>query len=129
MTEVQAIKWMREWAQENGFDFVNCDEAGIRLPCALHRDYVPNDQTLFVKGFLEGRSSGGISYGGLECKMKFRCLVEDLNQETIKNFLPKKTVCARCNKKNLNLRTDDGHKTYVCSACHSDAKKIKLETD
>ena len=125
LKQIQAI---RDWCKERKIWFWNCDvEEGIfkarKIPCSLDKGYRPEDDTLFISGFSKGSYNVKISYGGLKCEMKLKQPIEEIPTERIiKNWLPSHWKCPRCNKLNLNLRTDDNHKTYVCPNCYRGEK-------
>ncbi len=112
-------RYVQEWCAREGFQFVDCDAAGMKVPCSLDKDYVPEDQTYFISGFSPGSKAVTLSYGGMKQEIKLRVPIDSIPRDWIeKNWLSQDHYCARCGKKSLCLRTDDGHKTYVCPQCH-----------
>ena len=120
---IEQAKWIKEFCDTEGFGFVDTDELGVKLPCALDRGYKKNDHTIFIQGFREGSKKIGISKGGLKSIMTLRLPIDKWDYEHIKKeCIPSNFICAKCGKKNLNLRTQDNHKTYDCPECQVDAK-------
>lgn len=126
---IEQAKCISEWCNENGFNFIDVDYLGIKLPCALDREYKENNDTIFIKGFFESSKKIGISYGGLKQNWTLKVPIDKIESEfIIKKFLPQNWICPRCNNKNLNLRTDDNHKTYVCPKCYTKEDNPKNQT-
>ena len=53
--------------------------------------------------------------------MSLRTPINEFDIEAIKKHcIPDQFICNKCKKKNLNLRTQDNHKTYDCPNCQKD---------
>ena len=119
---IKQAKIIKEFCEKEGFNFVDCDKENRRVPCALDKNYVKDNQTIFIKGFLRGSRKISFSRGGLKIITDLRCTIDSINDEKwIKeNILPSEWKCNKCKKKNLNLRTQDEHKTYDCPEWQKD---------
>jgi hypothetical protein len=118
MEERQVELTIRNWCEDEGFKLLFCNEVGIKVPCGLDKNYIPINDTIFVKDIDINSNKLVISYGGLKKVMEFRCKLRELTEKTVLGeVLPSKWNCDSCGKPNLNLKTDDGHKTYSCPDC------------
>ena len=121
---IKQAKQIQDWCEEKGFNFVDCDYMGVKIPCALDRGYKKSDQTIFISGFYEGSRKIIVSYGGLKNQMSLKTPIDSWDIKAIeKHCIPAGYVCAKCKKNNLNLRTQDNHKTYDCPDCQKPEKK------
>ncbi len=121
--------FIQEWCAKKGFNFHNCDVSGEKLPCALDKKWDGDEMGIYISGFYDGSKKIGISYGGLQSISTLRVSINELPDDFLeKKFLPTKYVCDKCGNKNLNLRTEDNHKTYICGKCRGDKPKAK-QTD
>jgi hypothetical protein len=112
---LQQAKWIKEFCDKEGFNFKEVD----KVPCGLDRNYKEDDQTIFISNFIKGKKTTHVSYGGLKIDVNWKVPIEQVPFYSIKrHHFPLNWICRRCYKKNLNLRTDDNHKTYVCPSCH-----------
>lgn len=120
---IQQAKWIKDFCDKQGFNFVETD----KVPCSLDKRYKEDNQTIFIKGFKVGSKRISFSYGGLKCDLSLKKPIEELPIESIqKHCIPNVFICAKCKKKNLNLRTQDNHKTYDCPDCQlTQSKKTK----
>jgi DNA-directed RNA polymerase subunit RPC12/RpoP len=117
---IKQAEWIKKFCDTEGFKFIDCDEFGFKVPCGLDKGYKENNHTIFVSGFKEGSKRIKISYGGLKAEMTLKAEINTFPYEAIKKHcIPTNFKCAKCGKKNLNLRTQDNHKTYDCPDCHS----------
>ena len=115
---IEQVQWIKDWCEQKGFDFVDTDELGVKLPCALDKGYKENDHTLFIQGFHKGSKKIGTSHGGLKTISTLRVPIDEIPKKHIeKNWIPSNYICAKCGEHNLNLRTQDNHKTYDCPKC------------
>lgn len=119
---IKQAEIIKQFCEKEGFGFVDCDIENKKVPCALDRNYKEDDQTIFIKGFFEGSKSIWISRGGMKINSKLRVPIDIINDEKWirENILPTQFICDKCGKKNLNLRTQDNHKTYDCPDCQKD---------
>lgn len=112
------IKIIEDFCKKEGFRFVNCDKENKRLPCSLDRNYKKDNQTIFVKGFFIGSNRIGLSWGGLKQWLSLNTPIDLIEDEWInQRCLPGEFICNSCKKHNLNLSTQDNHKTYDCPDC------------
>lgn len=119
---------IKEFCDREGFNFVDCDKEGRKVPCSLDKNYKEDNQTIFISGFFYGSKRITYSRGGLKCVLTFKIPVEELTEEEIKKeILPTKFICDKCGKKNLNLKTQDNHKTYDFPDCQEEKRGIKNE--
>ncbi len=114
---LKQAQWIKDWCRDNGFNFVDTDTEGVKLPCALDRGYKENNNTIFIEGFSTESKRVGISYGGLKTITTLRVPIDKVPRTHIEKWIPSNYMCAKCKKKNLNLRTQDNHKTYDCPKC------------
>ena len=118
---IQQVSFIQEWCVKQGFNFHNLDVSGKKLPCALDKKWDGDEMTIFIRGFYEGSKRIGISYGGLQQRITLRVPINEVPLSHVeKSFLPRKYTCDKCGKKNLNLRTEDNHKTYICGMCRKE---------
>jgi hypothetical protein len=126
---IQQAEWINEFCNREGFKFINCDEIGISVPCGLDKGYKDNDNTIFISGFNPRSKKIVVSYGGLKMQLGLKKPIEEVSKEGIKKHcIPHTFICARCGTKNLNLRTQDNHKTYVCPKCYKELDYVKSQT-
>ncbi len=112
---IEQARWIKEFCDKEGFNFKEVD----KVPCALDRNYKQDDMSIFIKGFIIGSKKITFSYGGLKAVLSLKKPIEDLDYNSIKKHcIPDNFRCAKCGEKNLNLRTQDDHKTYDCPKCH-----------
>ena len=122
---MKQITFIQEWCAEKGFNFHNVDVSGKKLPCALDKNWDKDDMSIYIKGFFKGSKKISISYGGLKNQMLLKIPIDKWDIDAIKKHcIPNIFICAKCSKKNLNLKTQDNHKTYVCPNCHEDKQKL-----
>lgn len=116
---IKQAKIIKEFCKKEGFNFVDCNEENRRVPCSLDKNYVVDNQTIFIKGFTKGSKSIHLSRGGMKIDNTLRVTIDSINDiKWIKeNILPTQWICDKCKKKNLNLSTQDNHKTYDCPDC------------
>lgn len=115
---IEQTKWIKEFCDAEGFCFVETDELGVKVPCALDKGYKKNDNTIFVQGFQKGSKRIVVSYGGFKNQMSLKRPIDKWDYNAVKKHcIPREFICAKCKKKNLNLRTQDNHKTYDCPEC------------
>lgn len=116
---------IKGFCEKEGFNFVDCDKENRKVPCSLDRNYKVDNQTIFIKGFFIGSKKIIMSHGGLKCITDLRTPINEINDENWirKNLLPSQWICDKCKKKNLNLRTQDNHKTYDCPDCQKVKEK------
>jgi len=120
---IEQAKWIKEFCEKEGFEFIDTDEVGVKLPCALDRGYKTNDHTVFIQGFHNGSRKIGISKGGLKNLITLKIPIDKWDIKAVKEHcIPDSFICAKCGKKNLNLRTQDNHKTYDCPECQVNAE-------
>lgn len=119
---IKQAKIIEEFCDREGFNFVDCDIDDRKVPCSLDKDYFVDDQTIFIKGFTKGSKKIFRSSGGMKIITNLRVPIDSIND--IKwfkeNILPTQWICDKCKKKNLNLRTQDDHKTYDCPDCQKE---------
>jgi len=116
---IKQAKIIKDFCEREEFDFVDCDKENRRVPCSLDKGYVENNHTIFIKGFTKGSKRIHISRGGTKVDMDLKVQIDSINEEKFieENCLPSQFICDKCGKKNLNLRTQDNHKTYDCPDC------------
>ena len=119
---IKQIKIIKDFCKREGFNLINCDEENRNVPCSLDKNYIIDNQTIFIKGFIKGNKSICLSWGGMKIQTHLRVPIDSINDVNYikKNILPKQWICDKCKKKSLNLRTQDNHKTYDCSECHKE---------
>ncbi len=119
---IKQAKIIKEFCDKEGFNFVDCDKENKRVPCALDKNYVENNNTFFIKGFYKGSMRIQTSSGGLKTVTELRVSIDFIKEEEwIKETcIPNVFICNKCKKKSLNLRTQDDHKTYDCPECQID---------
>ncbi len=111
---LKQAQWIKDFCDKEGFKFVETD----KVPCSLDKKYKEDNHTIFIKGFEEGSKRITMSYGGLKNQMGLKKPISEWDIEAIrKHCIPDNFTCAKCGKKNLNLRTQDNHKTYDCPEC------------
>ena len=114
---LKQAQWIKDFCDKEGFRFVETD----KVPCGLDKKYKEDNHTIFIKGFKKGSKTISFSHGGLKCVLSLKHSIEKLPYESIKKHcIPTNFRCANCKKKNLNLRTQDNHKTYDCPECQKD---------
>ncbi len=125
---IKQAKIIKEFCEREGFDFVDYDKENRRVPCSLDKGYVENNHTIFIKGFVKGSKRIQVSRGGLKSISNLNTPIDCINEKkwVEENCLPLQFICDKCGKKNLNLRTQDNHKTYDCPGCQKN-KKLKKE--
>lgn len=116
---IKQAEIIKMFCEKEGFNFIDCDKENIKVPCSLDRNYKVDNQTIFIKGFFIGSKKITMSYGGLKFVTDLRTPIDEINDESwIRgNLLPSQWICDKCKKRNLNLRTQDNHKTYDCPDC------------
>ena len=122
---MKQIEIIKDWCKDKKITFWNCDEETTtlkkrKIPCSLDKNYQEDNSTIFISGFFKGSKKVKISYGGLLTELVLKVPINEYPVKRVLNWMPKNWICPRCNKLNLNLRTDDNHKTYVCTDCHKD---------
>ena len=112
---IKQAKWIKDFCDKEEFGFVETD----KVPCSLNKNYKEDNHTIFIKGFNKGSKRISFSYGGMKCDLSLKKSIEELSHESInKHCIPSGFICSKCKKNNLNLRTQDNHKTYDCPDCH-----------
>ena len=116
---LKQIKIIKDFCKKEGFNFVDCDEENRKVPCSLDKKYIEDNQTIFIKGFIEGSKRVQTSWGGLKTITNLKIPINEIIEDVWikKTFLPSVFICDKCGKKNLNLSTQDEHKTYDCPDC------------
>jgi hypothetical protein len=116
---LQQAQWIKDFCDKEGFRFIDCDDFGIKVPCGLDRGYKENNDTIFISGFIAGSKKIKVSYGGAKQEITLRMPINEIPIEGVKKIcIPNTFICAKCGIKNLNLRTQDDHKSYVCPECY-----------
>jgi len=119
---IKQAEWIKDWCDEKGFNFVQTK----KVPCSLDKNYKADDLTFFISGFEVGSKRISLSYGGLKQVLNLKVPVEQLTKDSFeKHLIPRGYNCPKCKKNNLNLRTRDDHKTYICPACYN-AEEAKM---
>ncbi len=123
---IKQSKIIKEFCEKEGFNFVDCDKENKRVPCSLDKNYKEDNQTIFIKGFLVGSKKIQLSRGGLKTITDLRVTIDSIKEKewVEETCLPSVFICNKCKKKNLNLRTQDNHKTYDCPDCQKDENKV-----
>ncbi len=126
---MKAVQVIKSFCKKEGFNFVDCDKENMKVPCSLDKKYIEDNQTIFISGFYEGSKRIIISKGGLKMSIELKTPIDLITElRWLKNnLLPSKFVCGKCGKKNLNLRTQDNHKTYDCPDCQKEKHSSKAE--
>jgi len=80
---------------------------------------------IFSVEFIVGSKKISVSYGGLKCDSHLKVSIDKIDDDgwIEERVLPTKFICDKCGKKNLNLRTQDNHKTYDCPKCQKVKEK------
>ena len=122
---IKQAKIIKDFCKKEGFGFVDCDKENKRVPCSLDEGYVENNHTIFIKGFIKGSKRIQISYGGTKAVSNLKVPIDSINEKgwIKKNCLPSIFICNKCGEKNLNLSTQDNHKTYDCPNCQKGGVK------
>jgi hypothetical protein len=114
---------IRDFCIKEKFDFIDCDEDKIKLPCSLDKNYKVDNYTIFIKGFSVGSKKIGLSWGGMKQILNLNTPIDLIEDEWVKErCLPRIFICNKCGKHNLNLKTQDNHKTYDCQSCQKDSQ-------
>lgn len=111
---IKQAQWIKDFCITQGFNFIETN----KVPCSLDKKYEKDNHTIFIKGFTKGSKKIILSYGGLKSELSLKIPIEEFKKDSIiKHCIPTEFICNKCKNKNLNLRTQDNHKTYDCPEC------------
>ncbi len=122
---IKQARIIKEFCKREGFNFVDCDKNNRKVPCALDKNYIIDNQTIFIKGFIKRSKKIYLSRGGMKIDTDIRVPIDTINDNKWfkENILHQQWTCDKCKKKNLNLRTQDNHKTYDCPECQKTSNR------